>query len=149
MKASCDSRQIVVGVDGTALSRDALVFALQEGAARDVAVRVVHAWTFGTVLRDADGSESFTSETRRAELELEAAIADALTRTDARPAIESTVIHGAPGEALVAAAADAAMLVVGSGRKGPMARTFLGSASDFCVRHARVPVVVVTSSACL
>lgn len=148
MPARIDLRPVVVGVDGTALSRDALAFALQEGAARGVSVHVVAAWTFGTTVRDAEGSASYQTENDAASAELESSVAEALTRTDARPEIEKIVVHGAPADALVEAAQDAAMLVVGSGRKGPLARTFLGSVSDYCVRHAPVPVVVVTSSAC-
>lgn len=50
---------------------------------------------------------------------------------------------------LVEEAQDALMLVVGSGRKGILARAFLGSSSAYCVRHATVPVVVVPDSACV
>ena len=32
---------------------------------------------------------------------------------------------------------------VGSGRKSVLVRALLGSVSEYCVRHARVPVVVV------
>jgi hypothetical protein len=35
------------------------------------------------------------------------------------------------------------MLVVGSSHKGMAARRLLGSVSEYCLRHARVPVVVV------
>ncbi|MBA2523381.1 MAG: universal stress protein, partial [Solirubrobacterales bacterium] len=38
-------------------------------------------------------------------------------------------------------------LVVGTGRKGTLRRTLLGSVSEFCVRHARCPVVVVPDPA--
>ncbi len=48
---------------------------------------------------------------------------------------------------LVKAAHDAALLVVGSGRKSLVARALLGSVSEYCVRHSRVPVVVVPDPA--
>jgi nucleotide-binding universal stress UspA family protein len=47
----------------------------------------------------------------------------------------------------VEAAHDAALLVVGSGRKSLVARALLGSVSEYCVRHSRVPVVVVPDPA--
>lgn len=143
------SRPIVVGVDGTALSRDALVFALEEAAVRGTRVRAVSAWTFGTVLADAEPGTTQEEAIQEATDALSSSLADALGRTEARPEVEQLVEHGAPGEVLVEASKGAGLLVVGSGRKGPLARTFLGSVSDHCVRHATAPVVVVTSTACL
>jgi hypothetical protein len=57
------------------------------------------------------------------------------------------VLQNYGGHALVEAAHDAAMLVVGSGHKSLVARALLGSVSEYCVRHAKVPVVVVPDPA--
>jgi nucleotide-binding universal stress UspA family protein len=139
-------RPVVVGTEGTALSRTALVAALEEGAAHEVPVRVVSAWTFGTVLHDADDSATEESQTRIVLAEIEASVADAQSRTGARPEVEPVAVHGTPGESLVEAARDARVLVVGTGRKSILSRALLGSTSEYCVRHSPVPVLVVPSS---
>ena len=56
--------------------------------------------------------------------------------------------EGQPGEAIVQAAeAEAAdMVVVGAHGRTVVGRLLLGSVSEFLVRHARVPVLVVHPS---
>jgi len=56
--------------------------------------------------------------------------------------------EGEPGETIVEAAAaeGADLIVVGSHGRGAVGRLFLGSVSDYVVRHARCPVMVVRPS---
>jgi nucleotide-binding universal stress UspA family protein len=51
---------------------------------------------------------------------------------------------GKAGEAIleVTKSEGAALLVLGSRGMGYVRRTFLGSVSDFCVHHCKVPVIV-------
>lgn len=55
------------------------------------------------------------------------------------------VWEGDPGEAIVAAAEAEGvdLIVVGSHGRGPVGRFLIGSVSDYVVRHARCPVLVV------
>jgi nucleotide-binding universal stress UspA family protein len=57
------------------------------------------------------------------------------------------VWEGDPGEAIVSAAEaeGADLIVVGSHGRGPVGRFLVGSVSDFIVRHASCPVLVVRS----
>lgn len=59
------------------------------------------------------------------------------------------VWEGDPGEAIVAAAdaEGADLIVVGSHGRGPVGRFLIGSVSDYVVRHARCPVLVVRPTA--
>ena len=140
---SPDRRPVVVGVDGTAGSRAALAFALEEGLARGVTVEVVTTWLLGPALSDIAVPSTFEEEQAKAERCQEAALAAVMPDLQRQPVVSRVVLHSYGGHALVDAAHDAAMLVVGSGRKRLLARALLGSVSEYCVRHATVPVVVV------
>lgn len=50
-----------------------------------------------------------------------------------------------PGEVIIKLAEDekADFIVMGSRGVGTLRRTFLGSVSDYCVHHTKIPVVVV------
>lgn len=59
------------------------------------------------------------------------------------------VWEGEPGEAIVAAAEAerADLIVVGTHGRGAVGRLLIGSVSDYVVRHAHVPVLVVRPTA--
>lgn len=143
MSAHQQPGPVVVGVDGSAGALAALRFALQEGLSRGVTVQVVTSWLLGPPMRDTLMDQAYAEESaaaRRIQDQAIAAVSQDLTEL---PPITQLVVHDLGGATLIDAAREASMLVVGSGRKTFLARAFLGSVSEFCVRHASVPVVVV------
>jgi nucleotide-binding universal stress UspA family protein len=145
---------IVVGVDGSEPSHEALRWAVAEARLREAKVVAVHVWTFvpptpigepGMIAIPAgDYTGQLEAERSAAEAELEAALAEALA-TDEPIEIERKLVEGdAPGQ-LVAEAEGADLLVVGSRGRSGIASVLLGSVSRHVVSHAPCPVVVVKS----
>ncbi|HET6684346.1 MAG TPA: universal stress protein [Gaiella sp.] len=142
--------KIVVGVDGSAHAAAALRWAAEEAALRSVRLEVVHAWTFVPVATPADSglvpmawtdNVELLDVTRRAAEDAAAAQVAEVLGPDQEATI--TVVENGPAEALLAAAADADLLVVGNRGRGNLAAAFLGSTSAKVADEAPCPVVVV------
>jgi nucleotide-binding universal stress UspA family protein len=140
---STDVGFIVVGVDESPAARAALDFALDEGVAHGCAVEVVTAWLWTSPY---DGMSNVTSIAEGQQTAAEAqdrALQRVLEGRTELPVVSRTVVHAHAGPTLVERAEGARMLVVGSARKGTVARAVIGSVSEYCVRHAPAPVVIV------
>jgi nucleotide-binding universal stress UspA family protein len=150
---------VVVGVDGSAGSAEALRWALAEARLREIRLRVVYAVTFDYPTDAEEGSAGKRSMLgslgpnaviNRAQETAE----DLLERTVVEVAddaggveIERQLIPGAAAEVLVNAVGGDDLLVVGSRGHGGFTDLLLGSVSQQCVHHAPCPVVVVHSRA--
>jgi nucleotide-binding universal stress UspA family protein len=142
--------RIVVGIDGSALGRAALAWARDEARVHEATLVAVHAWTFvppppiaepGMVpLPPPDLVGELEGEREAAQAVLDEAVAE-LDGSGVR--VEERLAEGPAGDALVAAAADADLLVVGSHGRGGLAAALLGSVSQHVVKHAPCPVVIV------
>jgi len=142
---------IVVGVDGSPPSIAALRWAAEEAALRDARIVAIHAWSFvppaplaepGMIpLPAADLTAQLEAQRKAAEEEFETAVAEAIPAGSLE--IEKRLVDDGPGDALVAAATNADLLVVGSSGKSGLASVLLGSVSRHVISHGRCPVVVV------
>ena len=124
---------VVAGMDGSPGAQDALTFAFEESALRDVPVVVVCA------LMDAPGR---IGGARLMEEEFSSLMAD---REKEHPEITvlRQVAFGTPRSALLAAAAGAQLLVVGSRGLGGLEGMSLGSVATALLHHSPCPVAVV------
>ncbi|MGZ4415468.1 MAG: universal stress protein [Gaiellaceae bacterium] len=141
--------KIVVGVDGSEQSKDALRFAVEEGKLRDLPVLAVHAWSVPAPPADVTLTTSpvdYPLLVRRfqesAERLLDRVVDDALGTEPGRARIERAAIEGPPATVLLGAALDACMLVVGSRGGGGFVKLLLGSVSEQLARHAPCPVLI-------
>lgn len=141
--SSTASHVIVVGVDGSDPSKDALRWAAGQAELTGNALEVVMVWD--------ESTEAFAqAETVPAGLNLgefkQHTIDDAIRQVLGQHLaikVTTTMAEGSPAAALLNAAKSADMLVVGKrGHKG-IAGRLLGSVSQHCVEHAYCPVVVV------
>jgi len=137
---------IVVGVDGSEHASRALSWALDEARLRGSPVKVVLAWNPpappGVPGFYASSFQDPAPYREGAEGLVETIAAEAARAADGVE-IAHEAIQGSPAEALVRAAEDAELLVVGSRGHGGFSSLLLGSVSQQCVQHAHCPVVVV------
>ncbi|MDQ0210427.1 universal stress protein UspA [Arthrobacter sp. SRS-W-1-2016] len=139
---------IVVGVDGSIHSQKALKWALDEAGRRDGGLRLITAWSkppmswYPAVLETAVGEIVAEDSPERI---AETVQADAL-RTAAGEGISATgqVVHNdSAASAILDAAKDADLIIVGSRGHGGFPGLHLGSVSTQVINHAPCPVLVV------
>ena len=137
--------RLVVGADGSAGAAAALEWAFAEARLRRTTVHAVSAYhepwglSAGVVANPeavVELREALAEEARRSLEEAERAAPD-----DVPVSVEA--ISALPGPALVAASADADLLVVGSRGRGGFTSLVLGSVSQYCASHAGGVAVVV------
>lgn len=138
--------KIVVGVDGSAASNAALRWALEEARLRGARLEAVHAFASPEVSTTSQALhliETDFAAYRAAGAEIvDRALSDAGAES---VEIERSVVEGPPAAALLDAAKEADLLVVGSRGHGGFAGLLLGSVSEQCAHHAPCPVVIVRS----
>jgi nucleotide-binding universal stress UspA family protein len=138
-------RTIVVGVDGSPGSEAALHWAFAEAERRSADVLAVHAWSLPATASVAYVPSESMDAIRDAAI---ATLADVVRRASERHrsvTCEQVVVNGPSAVALVAAAQEAALLVVGTRGRGGFAGLLLGSVSQHCAHHAPCPIVIVPS----
>lgn len=143
---------VVVGVDGSQWSEEALDWALHEAAGRRARVTAVLAWDPGRHHgHDDTGDEDARALRRRAAVEEWVEAARARTGLSVQD-VETVAaeVRGRPSTRLLALAEReddrADLLVVGRCGRGRLSRAVLGSVSSALVQHATVPVTVVRGS---
>ena len=138
---------ITVGVDGSDRGREALRFALAEAALRGARLRMVQSWSIPPLTASGIGMIPAYGLLRDELADAaEQALVDELEHVGGAPAgveVERRVAQGDAAGALVEAAADADLLVVGSRGHSGVTGAVLGSVSRACLHHAPCPVAVV------
>lgn len=136
---------VVVGVDGTAVSEPAIGYAFEAAADRREPLLAVHSWY--DVTRTGTGHMMplgyVPSEVREQE---RLALAESMAGWQEKfPDVEvdAKVVLGHPVAALVRAAREAQLLVVGCRGRGALRSALLGSVSHGVLHHAHLPVAVV------
>jgi nucleotide-binding universal stress UspA family protein len=133
---------IVVGVDGSEPSRDALRWAARQARLTGATLKVLTSWEIPTSVGWAPVFPlDYDPETLAGRV-LDEAILSVLG-ADPDIVVERVVEEGHPAPVLIAAASGADLLVVGSRGHGAFAGMLLGSVSEHLVSHAPCAVVVV------
>ncbi|MBD5784920.1 universal stress protein [Cellulosimicrobium terreum] len=133
---------VLVGVDGSTSSGRALDWAVREAAARSAVLRVVHVvHTSGSPFLDANPLPD-DDVAGRGGCVVDAAI-DRADRVDPSVPVEGVLRSGPPSEALLDAARDADLVVVGTRGLGLVGAVLLSSVGSRLASRAAAPIVVV------
>jgi nucleotide-binding universal stress UspA family protein len=133
-------RTIVVGVDGSESSINALRTAARVATVLDAEIDAVTSWEFPASYGLAGGAGDWRPDTDAAQL-LAIALKEAFG-DDVPARLRSVLTEGHPAKVLVEASRGAEMLVVGSRGHGGFVGLLLGSVSAYCAEHASCPVLV-------
>ncbi|MDA8386239.1 MAG: universal stress protein [Actinomycetota bacterium] len=151
------ANRVVVGIDGSAASEEALIWAAEESRVRGAVLEIDHVWSlpnlgYGGFVAQIDDFEKDAKE-------LLERVTDQARKNHPDLTIESNLLEGPPAPALIVRGkrADllpalivrgkrADLLVVGSRGHGGFAGLMLGSVSQQLVHHAEFPIVVVHPS---
>lgn len=137
MSDSSAAMPVIVGIDGSAPAIGAAQWAIEEAISRNVPLRLVCV----TKARHPS-TDDYYQDIHHAEESLRAAQA-AVEATGKPVKVETAMLEGPPGAALVAESRDAEMICVGSVGIGQYARSILGSTATELAEHAQCPVAVV------
>jgi nucleotide-binding universal stress UspA family protein len=138
------SGPIVVGVDGSAPSLNALEWAAEEASVKKVDLHVVVGWHLPLMLgmplplpTDFDPIEPARDVLEGAKKAIAGNYPDLVVKTH--------IAEGSAARSLVRTAADvgASLLVVGARGHGEVSGLLIGSVSEKVATHAKCPVVVV------
>jgi nucleotide-binding universal stress UspA family protein len=133
------SRVVVVGVDGSTGSRDAVRWAADYARMAGAELRAVASWRWPNYVTRIPPGADLEADTWRTLQEVIAA-----TRAEfPEVPVSERVIEGPGGPALLSQAADATLLVVGAWGRATYPGMLLGSVAEYCVRNGPCPVVVV------
>lgn len=139
-----DPEAIIVGIDGSKASRNALRFAIGEASALSRSIRLVGAYTIPSVaaatidvsyvpIDDTAIRETVTATLREAAAEVKAASVP----------VEAVIEIGDAAGVLVEESKQASLAVVGSRGRGGFAGRLLGTVSSALPAHAKCPTIVV------
>ncbi|MFC7760031.1 universal stress protein [Catellatospora bangladeshensis] len=143
-----DAAPVVVGVDGSDSALSAVRLAAGEAARRGVELHIVHAYLKALINDNVDETAAQTEGRPRNDAERVLAEAAAAARAT-EPGVAATTRHvrDAPTMALLNAARDAQLLVIGNRGLGGFSGLLLGSVAVHLTSRSLTPVLVARGEA--
>jgi nucleotide-binding universal stress UspA family protein len=149
MAENMRQRRIVVGIDGSEQSKDALQWAMRQAELTGAVLDAINAWEVPVNLGWAPADIGWISGWPDAEDRAKASerllneVLYEVVKTRSPVPMHTRAVPGHPAPVLLEAAKDADLLVLGSRGQGGFVGALLGSVSQYCVCHATCPVVVI------
>lgn len=133
---------VVVGIDGSQPSKDALAWAARYARLTGSTLQVVTTWEYPTAYGWSIAVPLNVDMSYDAKVVQDAVLTEVLAG-EPDLLVQGSVIEGHPSPVLLHEASTASLLVLGRRGHGEFTGMLLGSVSQHCVAHARCPVVVV------
>ena len=138
--------KIVVGIDGSDASKDALRWAVEDARVRGAEVVALHAYEVPAPAPDAVpvapvDLPALVGEAHTGAQQFVTSIVDEVVGNAVTVYVAPIAVEDAPVRALLDASRDADLLVVGSHGHG-LSGLLLGSVSLECAQHAACPVLI-------
>ena len=142
-----DAKSVVVGVNGSRAAVNAARWAVEEALSRQLPLRLVYV----IARRGAQAASTPNPEWDLERAETALSQADCAVRSAAKSAgkpveIETAVLSGDPGQALINASQDAALVCVGTARRGWACDGLLGPTAAALVASAQCPVAIIRTN---
>jgi nucleotide-binding universal stress UspA family protein len=128
---------VVLGVDGSAHTHPALVFAADEAARRSVGLHMLHVYPWSAAVRSWEPREAYEDGQR-----IVHRAAEQVARSHPAVPVTTDVVFLDPALGLVQASESAAVVVVGAGGAGTVPG-HPGEVAQKVAMHASCPVIVV------
>jgi nucleotide-binding universal stress UspA family protein len=145
-----ERERIVVGVDGSAGSQEALRWALREARQRGANVEIVNCWALPYLAMSSGYALPFITEeeiSAEGHAHIDRTMAECGDDIEACKSsgvdVSTAVLQGDAWASLIEESKGASLLVVGRRGHGGLSRLVLGSVSRQVATHAQCPVVVV------
>ena len=130
--------RVVVGVDGSAGSAAALLWAVAEALRCQAGLGIVSAWQEPAEAEDTGADHPAQTAARL----VEKALARVLSQQHYPRRIACAALRGTPAQALLGQARDTGLLVLGTA--GTRAARLPGPIGEYCLLHGRGPLVLVS-----
>jgi nucleotide-binding universal stress UspA family protein len=128
---------VIAGIDGSQTAIQAAQWAIDEAVSRGVPLRLIY-----ITKATHPSADDYYEDVHRAEASLRAA--QAAVEAVGKPVkVETAILEGPPGAALVAESSDADMICVGSVGIDRYARAILGSTATELAEKAQCPVAII------
>jgi nucleotide-binding universal stress UspA family protein len=140
-----DKGRVVVGVDGSDSSKQALRWGVRYAGLTGGAVTAVGAWDFPP-MHGARWLPPSSTDAAALEERSRKAVTDAVAEVVGATSpveVATEVRYGSPARVLLEAAEDASLLVVGSRGLGGVSGLLLGSVAQHVTQRAACPVLVI------
>ncbi len=137
-----DSKSVVVGVNGSQAAVNAAKWAIDEAIRRQMPVRLVY-----VIPRAEARIASARSEWEVERGEMALSQAECAIQSEGKPVeVETAILAGDPEQVLIDEARDAALVCVGTSRRGWAADGLLGPTATALVAHAQCPVAIIRTN---